>query len=125
MSVLLVFGSRKWTARAPIEACLAGARKYGVTRVVHGGCEGADTIADEADLELGWPRHEVIVFPADWATHGKAAGPLRNRAMLDQAHPTFARGFVLDPSNPSNGSADMYQRCLSAGIAVKLLGPSA
>jgi len=32
---------------------------------------------------------EVARFPADWDTHGRAAGPIRNQQMLDEANPTW------------------------------------
>ena len=42
--------------------------------LVHGGASGADIIAGEIALALGW---QVEEYPADWETHGKAAGPER------------------------------------------------
>lgn len=47
--------------------------------LVHGGCTGADTLAAEEAVKLGW-RAEA--HPADWETHGNAAGPIRNKHMV-------------------------------------------
>lgn len=48
--------------------------------VMHGDCRGADKLAHDAAVDLGfW----VEAHPANWKAHGKAAGPIRNRQMLD------------------------------------------
>lgn len=52
-----------------------------ITCVMHGGATGADSCAGQWAKTQGLP---VEVFPADWTTHGRAAGPIRNRVMLDQ-----------------------------------------
>ena len=58
--------------------------------VVHGGARGADTYAGEwADEREGIV---VEVYPADWNTHGKAAGPIRNRQVAE-TRPDFAVFF--------------------------------
>lgn len=52
-------------------------------RLILGDAKGADTLAKEwaqDKLEL-----ECTIHKADWDTHGKKAGPLRNKAMLDDA----------------------------------------
>jgi hypothetical protein len=50
--------------------------------LLHGGARGADRAIGRAAQQLGWP---VEVLPADWRRHGRAAGPIRNRELLDQA----------------------------------------
>lgn len=48
--------------------------------IIHGGARGVDSIVEQ------WTQFnflESIVYLADWNTHGKAAGPIRNREMLD------------------------------------------
>lgn len=49
-------------------------------RMMHGGARGADGLAQRA-IKKYKIRHKV--FPADWNTHGKKAGPLRNVQMAD------------------------------------------
>lgn len=49
-------------------------------RIMHGGARGADTHAQEAAEHFGVRSKS---FPADWETHGKKAGPIRNREMAD------------------------------------------
>lgn len=50
--------------------------------LLHGGARGADRVIGRAAYQLGWP---VEVLPADWRRHGRAAGPIRNRELLEQA----------------------------------------
>ncbi|MCS5692941.1 hypothetical protein NZK33_13245 [Cyanobium sp. FGCU-6] len=47
--------------------------------VLHGGARGADAAIARAAHQLGWP---AIALPAAWERHGRAAGPIRNRELL-------------------------------------------
>ena len=50
--------------------------------VLHGGARGADAAIGRAAQQLGWSS---AVMPAQWERHGRAAGPIRNRELLEQA----------------------------------------
>jgi predicted Rossmann-fold nucleotide-binding protein len=50
--------------------------------VLHGGARGADAAIARAAHQLGWCS---LVMPAEWGRHGRAAGPIRNRELLEQA----------------------------------------
>jgi hypothetical protein len=50
--------------------------------LLHGGARGADAAIGQAAHQLGWPS---LVMPAQWQRHGRAAGPIRNRALLKRA----------------------------------------
>ncbi|MCP9914810.1 hypothetical protein KBZ07_15660 [Cyanobium sp. BA20m-14] len=50
--------------------------------LLHGGARGADAAIGRAAQQLGW---SALVMPAQWQLHGRAAGPIRNRALLEQA----------------------------------------
>ena len=81
-----------------------------IFRVIHGGAKGADSAAGE------WAKSEgakVTVYPADWKAHGKAAGPIRNRQMLDDGKPDVV---VALPGG--RGTADMIQQAEDRGIPV-------
>lgn len=58
--------------------------------LIHGGARGADTLAHK------WAQankvEDINVFKADWNTHGKAAGFLRNEEMLNE-DPDHVIGF--------------------------------
>ena len=50
--------------------------------LLHGGARGADPAIGRAAQQLGW---SALVMPAEWRLHGRAAGPIRNRELLEQA----------------------------------------
>ncbi len=50
--------------------------------LLHGGARGADAAIGRAANQLGWSS---AVMPAQWERHGRAAGPIRNRELLEQA----------------------------------------
>ena len=50
--------------------------------LLHGGARGADAAIGRAAHQLGWAS---LVMPAQWQLHGRAAGPIRNRELLEQA----------------------------------------
>lgn len=78
---VLVTGSRDFTDVSIIQSALADERP-GSMLVIHGGARGADSIAGQLARDA-YGVHEVIV-PALWDKNGKrAAGPMRNAAMLD------------------------------------------
>lgn len=82
MKRILVAGSRSWKDRETIRAALERARGMlgDETVLVHGACPtGADAIASRIWRSWGLP---VEAHPADWARHGRAAGPLRNQQMV-------------------------------------------
>lgn len=78
--------------------------------VIHGGARGADGLAGRWAAETGT---ECVVFKADWGTHGKKAGVLRNRQMLDEGKPDLVIAF---PGGA--GTADMVRRAVEAGVEV-------
>lgn len=55
---------------------------YENIRLVSGRARGADTLAERYAEEREIP---IQVFPAKWKKYGKAAGPIRNKAMLEYA----------------------------------------
>jgi len=80
-----------------------------VPQLVYGVAYGADTLAaDYADMR-GW---YLDPFPAYWEQHGKAAGPIRNQAMVDSGLD------VLLAFPGGRGTKDMVTRAKSAGILV-------
>ncbi len=109
----LVCGSRNWTDEAAIYRQLQGRAR---DVVIEGGAEGADTLARICAERLGLRVEEYL---ADWATHGRAAGPIRNQRMLDEAKPDLVMAFFMPGSR---GTVDMVRRAIKSGIPVKLYG---
>jgi hypothetical protein len=76
--------------------------------VVSGGCSGADKQGEIYAQKNGIP---VDVFTADWKTHGRAAGPIRNRQMASYA--THLAVF-----SGGSGTANMVKEALKAGLVI-------
>lgn len=118
MMRVLVCGSRNWTDYQMILRVLR-AMSDRVALVINGAAPGADQLATKAAKRLGLPVSE---FPADWERHGKAAGPIRNQDMIDQACPTIVLAFHEDPGL-GKGTRDMVDRALKARIPVRIFPP--
>ena len=88
---------------------------FNITEIIHGGARGADTLAG-----LYAERHETPckVFPADWDKYGKAAGPIRNKQMLDEGKPDLVIAF-RGPN--SRGTQNMIDQATKAGIPVQIV----
>ena len=114
--VLLVCGNRGWSDVNTVEDWLMPfSRKFG-TRVTmrHGGAPGLDTIAEAIALHFGW---QVDAFHAQWQRDGKAAGPIRNAAMVvdGKVQRCLAFGQLYRGDRPT-GTGDMVIKCNRAGI---------
>ena len=81
-----------------------------ITTIIHGGARGADAIAH------GWAVTNNILtsmYPALWKDYGKAAGPIRNQQMLDEARPDLVVAFL---SPKSVGTLDMLASAKKVGV---------
>lgn len=118
---ILVTGSRTWDDKDFIwnvlDVLLAELRNV---VIVHGACpKGADAIAQ------GWVRHHLVNrgnarvraerHPADWSTHGRAAGFRRNAEMV-LLGADLCLAFVRDNSRGATNCADLAER---AGIETR------
>lgn len=81
-----------------------------ISAVIEGGAAGADRAARQWAEHCGVKHH---TFMADWNAHGKAAGPIRNQAMIDTGRPDVVLAFP-----GGRGTADMVRRAKSADIEV-------
>lgn len=77
-----------------------------------GGARGTDSKAAHWAAACGV---NYRVFRADWDTHGKAAGPIRNQQMIDAG----AELVIAFPGG--RGTEDMVRRAEKAGITVERL----
>jgi len=106
---VLVFGGRDYKDREAVYAALDQvASRKGMSMLIHGGANGADSLASQ------WSKARRIpetVFPANWQ-YGKSAGPYRNQRMIDEGKPDAAVGFP-----GGRGTKDMAQRLKNAGIS--------
>ena len=84
-SLVIVAGGGRDLLWLPAQiAAVLLARSSGrlVHLLLHGGARGADAAIGRAAQQLGWSS---LVMPAQWQLHGRAAGPIRNRELLEQA----------------------------------------
>lgn len=80
------------------------------SEICHGAASGADSLAGIVGREM-----QIIVtrFPADWDTHGKAAGPIRNKQMLAEFKPDLVVAFP-----GGRGTEHMKKIARDAGVPV-------
>lgn len=118
---MVVCGSRTWNDHLPIIIFLAGlvatSHEDVRFRVAHGGAQGADAYAGKAAKYLGM---DVSVFPADWKTHGKRAGFLRNKQMIEEFQPDVVLALSEHPI--TKGTAHTVRLAHEADIPVYVIG---
>lgn len=78
------------------------------TAVLCGGATGADAEGARWAKRRGIPVEHYL---ADWSGHGRAAGPIRNQAMVD-----VADALIAFPGG--RGTADVTRRARLAGLQV-------
>lgn len=108
---VIVCGGRDYSDAERFDALMDGfLREFDITRVIQGGANGADRLA----LRWAWRRGIPCEnFPADWAAHGKAAGPIRNAQMLKEGRAEMVIAFP-----GGRGTADMIRQARAAGVEV-------
>ena len=103
--VILVCGGRDFKNRLAMYRALDDINPR---KVISGAAQGADKLAAEWAKNRRIPLQE---FPADWKTHGKNAGPIRNRQMLDEGLPELVVAFP-----GGRGTSDMVRQANDAGV---------
>lgn len=110
---ILVTGSRDWKTSRTIHSALAKAaagRALNEIIITHGACPtGADAIAHQWARLVGVKQEP---HPADWDLHGRAAGPRRNKRMVDLGA-DVCLAFIRNGSRGATGCADLAE---AAGI---------
>lgn len=82
---------------------------YDVT-IINGGAKGADQLAIDWAV-INWT--DLRTYKADWDTHGKRAGILRNIEMLEKEQPNLVIAFP-----GGRGTEHMVKIAKAAGIEV-------
>jgi len=85
-------------------------KQRGITKIIHGGARGADSLAHQWSLMRQVTR---MVYHADWDEYGRMAGPMRNQQMLDDGHPDLVVAFP-----GGKGTHDMIMRAEKAGVEI-------
>jgi hypothetical protein len=86
--------------------------------ILSGCAKGADTLGEKWFNEhRAFPSNwHLNLYPADWDKHGKAAGPIRNEEMANNADMC-----VVFWDAKSKGSAHMIKVALKKGLLVKVV----
>lgn len=100
---LLVCGDRNWTDKIAIRREISRIKP---DVVIHGGCRGADMIANDIAKNMGIPHQ---CFRADWVKYGLRAGPIRNTQMIKEGKPDLVIAFHSNIEN-SKGTKDMVNK---------------
>lgn len=82
--------------------------------VIHGGASGADMLGKKWAVANN-VRHTA--FKPDWNAYGPAAGPIRNKRMLDEGKPDLVLAFP-----GGRGTDDMVRQAREAGVRVEVVG---
>ena len=121
---IVVTGSRDWHDTFLAETVLDGfaeqaAKLDELLYVIEGGARGLDTIARR------WAKRQIDVEPvtvkAEWRKYGLAAGPIRNRKMLDEYEADYVVAFHDALDTESKGTADCVSYAKEKGIPVFLV----
>lgn len=88
---ILITISREWRDYRVVRDVLTGLyTRHDHAVLVHGDAPKGDRDAARIWSELGGTTEPT---PADWAKHGKAAGPIRNAAMV-KSEPELVLAFI-------------------------------
>lgn len=106
---LAIVGSRNFSDEALFQKGIQESiRRWGMPEmVVTGGAAGADTMGVDWACEHNLA---LAVFEPEWKVHGKAAGPMRNRLIVD--HCTHVLAF---PSRSGRGTQNTMELAKKAG----------
>jgi hypothetical protein len=83
-----------------------------IKKIVSGGCKGADTLAEKYADEN---KIEFVVHNAEWDKYGKAAGPIRNKKIVDDV-----THLIAFPEKISLGTANTIGLAKRKGIPISI-----
>lgn len=84
-----------------------------IEAVVSGGAKGADTLAERFAKDNNL---KMIVKPAEWSKYGRAAGPMRNKLIVEEAD-----AVVAFPTETSTGTYNAIKLTKKAGKRLEVL----
>ena len=119
---ILICGSRDYTNKQRIREAILF---YKPPVVIEGEARGADTlarkVAEELGIEIAKNSKGERGFPADWNKYGKAAGPIRNKQMLDEGKPDLVLAFFSGKYEDSKGTKNMVEQAIAASVIVLVM----
>lgn len=112
----VVFGGREFTnERLAFKALDILHKKFKFTCIIDGAARGADTLAYRWAKLRGIPTER---YAADWVKFKRAAGPIRNRQMIEEGKPDIGVAFPGE-----TGTDNMKRQLKEAGIPVHVVVP--
>ncbi len=108
---VLVCGGRDFN---DIKLLWATLNEINITVLIQGGARGADEHAKHYAQDTVIPFEE---YPADWNKHGRKAGYIRNKQMLDEGKPDLVVAFP-----GGKGTAMMVKLAKEAGVKTIEIG---
>lgn len=119
---IIVCGDRNWDDYATIEFVLddiLNSCRDEEFILIEGGARGADQMAAFWAASRVQSGVERVCIPADWKNQHCAAGPIRNKKMLD-LNPDLVVAFHLNINN-SRGTKNMLHISEKAGVVTMLV----
>lgn len=114
---VLVCGDRNWKHKGVIRREMYRTLTSDLHNfVIHGDATGADWMACQIANEMKIP---CMVYEAHWKRHGRAAGPIRNREMLNEK-PDLVLAFHNNIER-SRGTKDCVTEARRRGIPVRVI----
>jgi hypothetical protein len=113
MMRVLICGDREWCNRSVIMKVI---QELKPKIIIEGGCRGVDTLARECANILHIEVHE---YRAEWQRFGRAAGPIRNKEMIEEGRPSLVVAFHNN-LDKSSGTKNMVKQAKKYYIPVKL-----
>ena len=115
---ILVCGGRHFNNYSVLELIINNVLAHDYVsniEIVSGGCAGADKLGEKyAELN----DIPVKVFPANWTKYGRAAGPIRNREMIDYIKQYTGSLVIAFLSKDTKGTQNTVALAKKAGIPV-------
>ena len=101
---IVIAGSRDITDMNLLCAVVHESGYWGmITEIISGHAKGIDTLGEQLAQHYGIP---LVIMPANWDRHGRAAGPIRNEAM---AHYCDAGIIIRKAAIASRGTTSMMK----------------
>lgn len=105
-----IIGSRKFTNYSEFLKLMP---KLNITKIISGGAVGADSLAHRYALDN---NIEYLEFLPDWNLHGKSAGPIRNKLIINEADYVIAFW-----DGRSRGTANSINLAKQKGITINVI----
>ncbi len=101
-----------------IISCLIEYKTIDQITILSGGCQGADLLGERFAKENSFPIKRYL---PDWKKYGKAAGPIRNKQMVDVCHKVIC---FWDGKSKGTESLIKYAKKSEKKVDIKLINQS-